>query len=64
MNKQGFYHRLDKCPTLIQCSVWDIVTEAEHKKIMKLITDIQDRNPGCDVKITFEVKERVEHGNS
>lgn len=64
MNKRGFYQRLDKCPTLYQCSVLDIVTEEEHKDALKLIKDIQSRNLGCNVKITFEVEEVKQHGNS
>lgn len=61
MNKSGYYERANNLPTVIQASVWDILTDIEDEIMSILIRVISKRNPGCDVKITFEVKERQEN---
>ena len=58
MNRSGFMERLDKCPTLLQCSIWDIVTDEEEDQLRSIIRAISERYPGHDVRITVGIKER------
>lgn len=58
MNTSGFMERLSGCATMIQCSVWDILTDKEEDQLLNMIREISERFPRHDVKITVEVRER------
>ncbi|MCI8638688.1 MAG: hypothetical protein HFG41_05970 [Coprococcus sp.] len=58
MNQIGFYCRSKNGITLMQCSIWDILTDEEDNYIREFIKKIAKRNPGHEVKVTFEMEER------